>query len=91
MGNINNAEIAKTQNPCEVFVDFFIQTHPNIIQIIRRSLLYPKTFKADKVYYTFINHTNEFLSNIKAGLQFMCNINTANKKVNKSLNALITS
>jgi len=31
MGDINNAEMAKTQNPCEVFADFFTQTHPNII------------------------------------------------------------
>ena len=89
MGDINDAEIAKTQNPREVFVDFFIQTYPNIAQTIYRSLLYPKTFKADKIYYTLINYTNEFLSNIKAGLQFIYNTNTANKKANKSLNALI--
>jgi len=30
MGDINDAEMAETQNPREVFVDFFIQTHPNI-------------------------------------------------------------
>ena len=90
MGDINNAKMAETQNPREVFTDFFIQTHPNIAWTIRRSLLYPKTFKADKAYYTLINYTNEFLSNIKAGLQFMYNTNTANKKANKSLNTLIT-
>jgi len=82
--------MAETQNPREVFIDFFTQTHPNIAWIIRRSLLYPKTFKADKAYYTLVNHTNEFLSNIKVGLQFMYDINTANEKANKSLNALIT-
>jgi hypothetical protein len=83
--------MAKTQNPCEVFVDFFIQTYFNIIWTIYCSLLYPKTFKADKVYYTLINYTNEFLSNIKVGLQFIYNTNTANKKANKSFNALIAS
>ena len=89
MGDINNTKIAKTQNPHEVFVDFFIQTHPNIIWTIYRSLLYPKTFKANKVYYTLINYTNKFFNNIKAGLQFIYNTNTANKKANESLNTLI--
>jgi len=30
MGDINDAEMAKTQNPREVFADFFTQTYPNI-------------------------------------------------------------
>ena len=83
--------MAETQNPREVFVDFFIQTHPNIAQTICRSLLYPKSFKADKAYYTLINYTNKFLSNIEAGLQFIYDTNTANKKANESLNTLIAS
>jgi hypothetical protein len=53
--------------------------------------VYGETFKADKVYYTLINYTNEFLSNIKVGLQFIYNTNTANKKTNKSLNIFIAS
>jgi len=89
MGDINDAEMAETQNPREVFVDFFTQTHPNIAWTIYRSPLYPKTFKADKAYYTLVDHTNEFLSNIEAGLQFMYNTNTANEKANESLNTLI--
>ena len=91
MGDINNTKMAKIQNPCKVFIDFFIQIYPNIIQTICRSLLYPKTFKANKVYYTLVDYTNEFLSNIEVGLQFMYNINTVKEKANKSLNALIAS
>ena len=83
--------MAETQNPRDVFADLFTQTYPNIAWIIRRSLLYPKTFKPSKAYFTLANYTNEFLNNIKVGLQCIYNTNTANKKANKNLSALITS
>ena len=89
MGDIINAEMVETQNLCDVFVDLFTQTYPNIAQIICYFLPYPKTFEADKAYLIFINYTNEFLSNIETGLQSLYNTNTVNKKANKNLNAFI--
>ena len=89
MGNTSDTKMAETQNPCDIFADLFTQTHPNITWIICCSLLYPKTFKANKAHFIFINYTNEFLSNIKVGLQCLYDTNTANKKATESLNTLI--
>ena len=91
MDNTSDTKMTKTQNPHNIFADLFTQTHPNIIWTICCSPLYPKTFEANKAYFTLINYTNEFLSNIKAGLQCLYNTNTINKKATKSLNTLVTS
>ena len=89
MGDTNDTEMVETQNPCDVFADLFIQTHPNIVWIICSSPPYPRTFEADKAYCTLINCTNEFLSSIEAGLLSIYNTNTTNEKANESLSALI--
>jgi hypothetical protein len=91
MGDTNNAEMAETQNPRDVFADLFTETYPNIAWTIRRSPPYPKTFEPSKAYLTLIDYTNEFLNNIEAGLQCMYNTNTANEKANENLSALIAS
>ena len=68
IGNTNDAEMAETQNPRDVFADLFTQIYPNIAWTIRCSLLYLKTFKPSKAYLTLINYTNKFLNNIKVEL-----------------------